>query len=169
MHQRESLRRQKQKVAVGSYPPRKGPGAPARTAELSASSGSDIGRTESRGESAQLLDAMPLERFAAGPPAQQQRLRQRQPRKPKGMGCLPLSLVVMMSVCSYIDRARSAAVMSAGVSRLRLARQQSAIESRKHRGRRTAKDFISRDTHPVVDGIVLRELRLWENIREACG
>ena len=55
-----------------------------------------------------------------------------------------------------------------GVSRLRLARQQSAIESRKHRGRRTAKDFIGRDTHPVVDGIVLRELRLWENVREAC-
>ena len=83
---------------------------------------------------------------------------------------MPLSLVVMMSVCSYIDRARSAAVISAcGVSRLRLARQQSAIESRKHRGRRTAKDFVGRDTHPVVDGIVLRELRLWENIREACG
>ena len=82
---------------------------------------------------------------------------------------MPLSLVVMMSVCSYIDRARSAAVMSAcGVSRLRLARQQSAIESRRDRGL-TAKDFIGRDAHPVVDGIVLRELRLWENVREACG
>ena len=32
---------------------------------------------KNRGESAQLLDAMPLERFAAGPPVQQQRLRKR--------------------------------------------------------------------------------------------
>ena len=111
----ESLRRQKCKVAVGSYPPRKGPGAPARTGELSAVLlAAPISGEEKAGGRAHSC-WMPC-RLSALPPALLSSTRDHvedSRSSQTGVGCLPLSLVVMMSVCSYIERARSAAVMSA--------------------------------------------------------